>query len=120
MIITVPPNTTLLRLVINNPDKFYKQDWYYDEEFANELLVNGIPDNDWIFNFETTLLYPAALWVFLHTTMYGGSILKDRYVWTSDRDHQGDHVYVGNWGAKGFQIHRHLTIRPEMFINTLD
>jgi len=103
------PNITLLRLVLSNPSKFYKQDWYYDEEFANTPL--GIGNH----RLESTLsysAYPSAVvlaWMYLDK-----EILPPEYVWTSDFDSNGDKVYVGGLSfGRGFQIHRHLA-RPKV------
>jgi hypothetical protein len=116
MVITIPPNITLLRLVINNPDKFYPQDWYYDEEFANTPLRSGnciVSD---------AKKYPAAMYAYAYVHRY--YVWDYAYIWTSDKDSRGDRVYVGGVAVgkrhKGLQIHRHLTIDPANFVNTID
>jgi hypothetical protein len=114
MIIKVPPNTTLLRLIINNPDKFYKQDWYFNEEFANKDVGGIYTDTPY-----NTL--PAAVYAYRYLKSKG---FEDYYMWTNDFDSKGDRVYVGGAGfkgrPKGFQIHRHLTIDPSLFENRID
>jgi len=110
----IKPNTTLLRLVTNHPEKFYPQTWYLDEEFAN-ISFKG----DYVESQQISLMPPVA-WAYLHVFGYNTQDLRNHYAWTSDFDHNGDRVYVGNWGSTGkLQIHRHLTIRPDMFINTI-
>ena len=40
------------------------------------------------------------------------------FIWCSDRDHNGDRIYVGKYhdidgvNKNGFSIHRHLALRP--------
>ena len=104
------PNITLLRLVLSNPSKFYKQDWYYDEEFANTPLAVGdhYIDSAKIGRLE----YPPAV-VLAWMYVYDEFALSD-YLWTSDFDKYCNRVYVGGLGLdRGFQIHRHLA-HPEV------
>lgn len=108
--IVIPKNTTLLRVVINNPSKFYKQDWYFNHEFAN-ISVEGT----WYIDIDG--LFPAGVWAYLHSKNYFTGPLSSQYLWTFDVDDNGDQVYVGYSGRGGFQIHRHLTIKDEMFLN---
>lgn len=109
--VTVPPLTTLLRLKVNNPFYFYSQDWYYDEEFANR-------PEEGLWEIGTDLKVPAVVWAYacIHHSMY---LVDTHYVWTGEKDNKGDDIYVGGvllGRKKGLQIHRHLTIRPEMFL----
>lgn len=113
MNLVIPPNTTLLRLVVNNPDKFHKQDWYINEEFANQDVSGR-----WEFNIDSTTI-PAAVYAFMRVHQYGWASCGNRYVWTSDFDRNNDRVYVGG-DIYRFQIHRHLTINPQKFVNSLD
>lgn len=112
--VIVPPNTTLIRLVVNAPGRFHNQDWYYDEEFAHVPILKDK------LHISPSILYTAAEAAFIHIVK--GPFLPDKFAWTSDHDYKGDRVYVGGWNlgrTKGFQIHRHLTIRPEMFVNSI-
>lgn len=94
----------LMRLVLNNKDRFHPQDWYWDEDFAWDEESDTAA---WV----NICLIKPGLW----------DMMKMQFRWMKDVDNRGDRVYVGGWGlGKGFQIHRHLTIKPEMFINSLD
>lgn len=113
--VKIKPNTTLVRLKIVYPSAFYPQDWYYDEAFAHE----PIKPREWKHVSEDFPLYTAAENAFLYLSA-GWVVYSYRYVWTSDVDDNGDPVYVG--GAelglrKGFQIHRHLTLKEAQFAN---
>jgi hypothetical protein len=110
------PSQMLMRIVLNHKADFYNQDWYYDEDFA---YVQH-PPMDVERATLTTNLIPAAAWAWLYANR-PIDMLHKRYVWTSDYDKNGDQVYVGGveLGRRyGFEIHRYLTIRPEMFVNT--
>ena len=109
--IIIPPNTTLLRLAVNNPKKFYRQEWYLDEEFANKDI-----GGKWLL--DTAKLLPAAVWAYAHVTGYPW--LCYQYAWTCDTDEKGDRVYVGRAEYTGFQVHRHLTLHDNYFINRLE
>ena len=117
MIVTLPPNTTLLRLVVNNPDKFYPQDWYYDEQFANYAM----DETSWSLTYNTPL--PAVVWAYAYIKNIWSAHLEYNYIWTSDTDNFGDKVYIGRSPRSrkpGLQIHRHLTINPDHFLNSLE
>ena len=121
MRVVIPSNTSLLRLVINNSRAFYPQDWYYDEEFANY----STGEDSYVINFRTVgrniPLYSATELAYVH--IIHGPILPSSYLWTRDTDDKQDKVYVGMsvGGRKpGLQIHRHLTINPDHFLNSLE
>lgn len=107
---------------------FYNQDWYINERFANEShnkpswhlvgrgLVNHtrgkVPFQD--------LGLPSALILaysfFITATCIGELLFSDDFVWCSDKDANGDRIYVGRYydplgiAKNGFSIHRHLSI----------
>lgn len=105
------PNITLLRLVVNNPEKFHNQDWYFDEEFANRALPVGSwelgtpKDGTWILPY-------AALCAWAFVNYYGACAhLLNKFVWTGDKDGAGNRVYVGGLSTNKyglFEVHRHL------------
>ena len=116
MTIIIPKNTTLIRLVLQHRGQFYNQDWYYTQEFAH-TDVGG----EWHIDTDFTgAKYPAAVLAYIFINGRASNPLVYGYCWTSDVDNDGDQVYVGRARTGGFQIHRHLTIRPEQFINLLD
>jgi len=52
---------------------------------------------------------------YFHTQ--GGLLWKSDFIWCSDKDKNGDQIYVGRYrdplgvNKNGFNIHRHLKIR---------
>ena len=116
----------------------YGQDWYLKEDFAAKTSLDGkwhlvrkdvledarakLPED-----IETSLdpkeTFPNAVTCtfafFAHWFVSGGEKLwKHDFVWCSDRDHNGDRIYVGRYedpagvNKNGFNIHRHLSLRP--------
>lgn len=114
---------------------FYNQDWYLKEHFASSacleprwyLLRREVDDASRGHGPEAWpsgrggLLPPALLCAFAFFAYYlhteGGCLWERDYVWCSDRDHQGDPIYVGRYrdpggvNKNGFSVHRHLRIR---------
>ncbi len=113
---------------------FYNQDWYNNETFLEEELLNGwylikkeiIPSTiatnplD-ILDRNLGIKFPSAalcIYAFFANYYYtGGELLwKDSFIWCSDNDVNGDRIYVGkydnslNLNNDGFSIHRHLSI----------
>jgi hypothetical protein len=115
---------------------FYNQDWYFNEDFVNLPIENkwylvkkeiiestrGINPKE----LEKTIIenqkFPSAVlcaYIFFVYFFYTkGTILwKSEYIWCSDRDHNGDQIYVGRYidpegvNKNGFSVHRHLSIR---------
>lgn len=118
-----------------NPDVsepcFYNQDWYLKENFMNTTL-----ENKWylikksVFEESRAILpnilrtkysFPTAIlcaysffvyWFFANQLLW-----KNDFVWCSDKDHNGDWIYIGKYididgvNKNGFSIHRHLEIR---------
>ena len=114
----------------------YNQDWYLKEEFANSP-----PDGKWHLirkavredarakrpeDIQSTLSgeqFPSAITAafafFAWWHLSGGEKLwKNDFLWCSDNDHSGDRIYVGRYedpdgvSKNGFNIHRHLSLRP--------
>lgn len=112
----IPHRTTLLRLVINNKSRFYNQDWYYNEEFAN-TDVGGT----WEYSENTaTPLLPAGVLAYMYIQDIWVVAMAYNCIWTSDKDKRGDPVYLGLGYQNGLQIHRHLDIRKLSFANRLE
>ena len=94
---------TLVSIKLTVPDRFCKQDWYYDQKFANFPLDE---EEDYITAVD-------CAYAFLN----GNSKLFEGYVWTNDRDDDGNPVYVGGTRlGRGFQIHRHLVTVDAKYI----
>lgn len=121
---------TLAELCAQHPDLFYPQSWYADEAFMHTPLPHDAPvriptelrgagcvplvDVDSRYCQRAgTLLYPAVVLASLYVRRPQASIWK-KYLWTSDRDHAGQRVYVGGTRhGHGLEIHRHLSIGSE-------
>lgn len=114
----------------------YAQDWYLKEEFASKETLDGKwhlirkevmgdarakrPED--IEQELTNEKFPTAV---LHTFTFfvwhllkGEKLWRHDFVWCSDRDHNSDRIYVGRYedptgvNKNGFNIHRHLSLRP--------
>lgn len=110
---------------------FYNQDWYDKEAFAQIPMTEG-----WYFIrknlfeesraaqpdvFENKVNFPSAIrctYSFFVVWNVRKKILwKEDFVWCSDRDHNGDRIYVGRYydpdgvNKNGFNVHRHLALR---------
>ncbi len=113
----------------------YDQDWYLEEDFAHTP-----PDGKWHLVRKETLedargkqpddiashlsneTFPTAITTaftfFAWYELRGEILWKHDFLWCSDRDHNGDRIYVGRYvdpegtNKKGFNVHRHLSIRP--------
>ncbi|MDO8562010.1 MAG: hypothetical protein Q7S05_04270 [bacterium] len=115
----------------------YNQDWYLKEDFATKTALDGtwhlirkdvlegarakLPEDiehDLMGEqFPTAVTYVFTFFAYWLAT--GGKVLwKNDFLWCSDRDHNGDRVYVGCYedpagmNKNGFNIHRHLALRP--------
>jgi hypothetical protein len=116
----------------------YTQDWYLKEDFA----ANETTDGKWHLIHKDVLeearakrpeeiegslaseeSFPSAITCafaffayWFHTN--GERLWNHDFVWCSDRDHNGDRIYVGRYedpagvNKNGFNIHRHLALRP--------
>jgi len=117
---------------------FYNQDWYVKEDFAATTATDGqwhvlpkVVREEWRAKRPDEIeaqLAPqeklptavdAAFTFFAHWHKTGGERLWEHdFVWCSDRDHNGDQIYVGRYSdptgvnKNGFNIHRHLSLRP--------
>lgn len=117
---------------------FYNQDWYLKEKFAKDaaldfkwyLIQKSVKKNSrgkrpediakLLKNKEK--FPPAILTAFVFFAYYfltGGKILwKHDFIWCSDKDKNGDRIYTGRYidpkkiNKNGFNVHRHLSIRP--------
>ena len=116
---------------------FYNQDWYLKEKFANNeildfkwyLIKKNVNKNsrkkrpDEILkllkkqeNFPSAILTAFTFFAYyFHTN--GKIIWKNDFIWCSDKDKNGDIIYVGRYNdskkinKNGFNVHRHLSIR---------
>lgn len=117
---------------------FYNQDWYLRESFAKEeildfkwylikkevdkksrgknpeMIIKSLRKGE---GFPSVVL--AAFTFFCYYFLTGGEILwKNDFIWCSDRDSNGDRIYVGRYidprkiNKNGFNVHRHLSLRP--------
>ena len=116
----------------------YNQDWYLKEDFASNTSLDGqwhliqknvledirakrpediektLPSGESFPTAVTCTFTFLAYW--FHTK--GETLWKHDFVWCSDRDHNGDRIYVGRYedptgiNKNGFNIHRHLALRP--------
>jgi hypothetical protein len=115
----------------------YNQDWYLKEDFAAKTSLDG----KWHLirkevredvrakrpeEIEATLdheRFPSAVTCAFTFFAYGlltkgEKLWNHDFLWCSDRDHNGDRIYVGRYedptgvNKNGFNIHRHLALRP--------
>ena len=124
----------------DNPTKsepcFYNQDWYFNEKFANTSfspgwyliskalnpLTRGLNTKDVFLQTNLKSFPSAVLTTYLFFLYYFHSnseiLFKHDYVWNSDFDINNDRIYVGKYidplgiNKNGFEIHRHLSIKP--------
>ena len=118
-----------------NPDVsepcFYNQDWYIKEDFMNLCLEDkwylvrktvfeesravlpSVLEEEFTFPVAILCAYTFfACWFHLKEIMW-----KYDFVWCSDKDHNGDRIYIGKYvdidgvNKNGFSIHRHLSLR---------
>ena len=117
---------------------FYNQDWYLKEKFAKNttlefkwyLIKKTVDQNTRGKNPENILkflknkeIFPSAILTaftfFAYYFLNNGEILwKHNFIWCADKDKNGDRIYTGRYidpkkiNKNGFNIHRHLSIRP--------
>jgi len=118
-----------------NPDVsepcFYNQDWYSKEDFMNLCLEDkwylvkktvfedsravlpNVLENKYTFPSAILCAYTFfACWFHLNEILW-----KHDFIWCSDKDHNGDRIYVGKYvdidgvNKNGFSIHRYLSLR---------
>lgn len=114
---------------------FYNQDWYLKEAFATITSLDGqwhllprevrddfrakAPDTIELSlageRFPTAVTAGFAFFAcWLHTR--GQRLWEHDFLWCSDRDHNGDRIYVGRYedpdgvNRNGFNVHRHLSV----------
>lgn len=117
----------------------YNQDWYVREAFAARTRLKArwyligtavapdtsgqLPDSIERRFARRGWQYPSAILAtftfFANYFLHNGELLwRRQFIWCSDRDHHGDRIYVGHYLAQragnrnGFNIHRHLSLRP--------
>jgi hypothetical protein len=113
---------------------FYNQDWYESQNFISEMVENKwylikkdvfvesrskLPEN--ILIESNNVQFPSAVictYIFFIWYLVRNEILwKYDFVWCSDKDFNGDRIYVGKYkdigglNKNGFSIHRHLSLR---------
>lgn len=112
---------------------FYNQDWYLNEKFIEETLKfkwylvrkNVFEDSraiDPAILVERDIEFPSAILCcytfFAFWFARGKRLWEYDFIWCSDKDHNGDRIYVGKYkdidgiNKSGFSIHRHLALRP--------
>lgn len=117
---------------------FYNQDWYLKEKFANNktldlkwyLIKKNVNKNSRGKNpdqinklLKSNEDFPSAiLCAFTFFAYYfknrGEMLWKHNFIWCSDKDKNGDRIYVGRYidqkkiNKDGFNVHRHLSIKP--------
>jgi len=99
---------TLAEMRARWPEKFYRQDWFTGEAFMDReprpWLGRPARIDDFLPCGEVpyTAADLALLWLQDPTHP-----MWARYLWTSDVDHLGQQIYVGQNGH-GLELHRHL------------
>ncbi len=119
-----------------NEPCFYNQDWYLGQKFFEETLENkwylikrGVAEDSRAKNPEDLVNkmaknenLPSAILtalVFFANYLLNKEILwKHDFIWCADTDFNGDRIYTGRYvdpdgkNKNGFNIHRHLKLRP--------
>ncbi len=110
---------------------FYNQDWYEHENFIDIQMSDGwffirknIHENSRAVQPDELMreyCFPSAIrCCYAFFTAWQSLNIKlwyHDYVWCSDKDHNGDRIYVGKYNdidgvnKNGFSIHRHLALR---------
>lgn len=115
----------------------YNQDWYLKEPFANKTTLKprwylvqkevikktrGVDPKHAVRLLPKHSELPSAILLaytfFVYYAATGKMLWKHDFLWCSDRDKNGDQIYVGRYedpkhmNKNGFNIHRHLSIRP--------
>lgn len=110
---------------------FYNQDWYIKEDFVKQnlkaewiLIRKNIIDSTRSVDPDLILKdrsFPSAVqctYAFFVSWFHSGYVMWEYdFVWCSDKDHNGDRIYIGKYrdiegiNNNGFSIHRHLALR---------
>ncbi len=117
---------------------FYNQDWYIKEKFASTTTLKnkwylirknvlkesrGVRPDILLGKLKKGEQFPSAIltahtffaFYFLHN---GVKLWNNDFIWCCDKDKNGDRIYTGRYtdpkkiNKNGFNIHRHLSIRP--------
>lgn len=117
---------------------FYNQDWYLKEKFAHTTTLKnrwylirknviketrGVRPDAIEGKLKKNEQFPSAVLTafafFSYYFLHDGALLwKHDFIWCSDKDKNGDRIYTGRYSdpkkinKNGFNIHRHLSIRP--------
>ncbi len=116
---------------------FYNQDWYLREEFANKTTLElkwylickkviedtrGKRPEEIVESMKKGQEFPSALLTahtfFLYYLLNKEKLWETDFVWCEDKEGNGDRIYTGRYtdqrgmNKNGFNIHRHLSIRP--------
>jgi len=123
-----------------NPEKsepcFYNQDWYFNERFAREKTLrdkwymirknykkgSAGKDPKKVVLDENEALPSAVLTAFVFFAYWfttgGIALWETEFLWCLDNDSNRDQIYTGRYrdpirmNKNGFNIHRHLSIKP--------
>ena len=110
---------------------FYNQDWYENERFIDEPMIDGwylirknVHEDSRAVQPEELMKrhsFPSAItctYSFFVTWLgIDEKLWYHDFVWCKDTDHNGDRIYVGKYhdidgmNKNGFSIHRHLSLR---------
>ena len=117
---------------------FYNQDWYLKERFADVTTLKkkwylirknvvkesrGVHPDTIEKKLKAKEEFPPAILTaftfFAYSFLNGGALLwTNDFIWCSDKDKNGDRIYTGRYSdpkklnKNGFNVHRHLSIRP--------
>lgn len=99
---------TLAQIIGNHPDLFYRQQWFLGEAFmyVDAEQVSHMPQF-WPAEPNSVKKLPSAATLALLYVKHPNDPLWNNYLWTSDKDHRGQRVYMGCNG-QGMEIHRHI------------
>ncbi|HLC80877.1 MAG TPA: hypothetical protein VJG31_03840, partial [Candidatus Nanoarchaeia archaeon] len=116
---------------------FYNQDWYLNEDFAGKTTLEfkwyiirkkvieetrGKRPEEIMETIKNVRGFPSAILTaytfFLCYFLNKEKLWENDFLWCSDKDGNGDRIYTGRYtdprgiNKNGFNIHRHLSIRP--------
>lgn len=116
---------------------FYNQDWYLKEDFAGKTTLElkwylirkkviedtrGKRPEEITETLEKEQGFPSAILTaytfFLYYLLNKERLWETDFLWCSDKDGNGDRIYTGRYtdprgiNKNGFNVHRHLSIRP--------
>ena len=118
-----------------NPDVsepcFYNQDWYEKESFIDIpmekewfLIRKAVYENsravqpiELLKKYDFPSAIKCTYTFFISWLTLGVKLWYHDFIWCSDKDHNGDRIYVGKYNdvdgvnKNGFSIHRHLALR---------